>query len=80
MGEAAFVASLSNESEMPYNKRKVYWKGLRLVEGAVKRYIERNLLGLEANLTTEQMACVTAVLNAIIECLNILPVNTPNGS
>lgn len=62
---------------MPLNKRKVYWKGLILVERATKRYIERNQINLEANLTTEQMNCVRAVLDAIIACLAILPKNDP---
>lgn len=56
---------------------KVYWKSLRLVMGSLERYIERNDVGLEANLTAPQFACVQAVLAAVIECLNLLPVNTP---
>lgn len=64
---------------LAYNKHKVFWKGLILVERAVKRYIESNYLGLQANLTTQQFACVEAVLSAIIECLAILPKNTPNN-
>lgn len=57
--------------------RKVYWKGLRLFLHSTERYIERNDAGLEASLTAPQFACVQAVLAAIIECLNSLPVNTP---
>ncbi len=56
---------------------KVYWKALILVLGEVKRYIERNQIGLTKNLTTPQMTCVLAVLTAVIECLNVLPENTP---
>jgi hypothetical protein len=57
--------------------RKVYWKGLRLVLGIVKRYIERNQLGLTDHLTGPQMECVIAVLTAVITCLDTLPDNTP---
>lgn len=64
---------------MAYNKRKVYWKGLRLVAGALKRYIESNQAGLNANLTAPQYACVLALLNAVIECLDTLPTNTPSA-
>jgi hypothetical protein len=56
---------------------KVYWKGLRFVEDQTRRYIQRNQLKLQANLTTEQYTCVQAVLAAILACLAILPVNTP---
>lgn len=52
---------------------KVYWKGLKLALGIVKRYIERNQINLTKNLTEPQMACVVAVLNAVIECLETLP-------
>lgn len=63
---------------MPYNKRKVYWKGLRLVAGSLKRYIERNQAGLMASLTTPQYQCVTALLEAVITCLDALPQNDPS--
>jgi len=56
---------------------KVYWKALILVLNEVKRYIERNQIGLARNLTGPQMTCVLAVLTAVIECLNTLPENTP---
>jgi len=56
---------------------KVYWKTLRLVMQSTMRYIQRNQLGLQANLTTEQYECVTDVLQAILSCLALLPVNTP---
>lgn len=56
---------------------KVYWKGLILVLGLVKRYIQRNEINLTKNLTEQQMTCVLAVLTAVIECLNTLPDNTP---
>lgn len=56
---------------------KVYWKGLRLFATGTKRYIERNQLGLEQNLTAPQYACVQDLLQAILSCLNILPSNPP---
>lgn len=56
---------------------KVYWKALRLVLDAAKRYIQRWDLQLQANLTTPQYECVIAVLDAIIVCLASLPANTP---
>jgi hypothetical protein len=56
---------------------KVYWKGLELTLNATRRYIERNQQNLALNLTAAQMACVTAVLNTIVTCLQALPPNTP---
>lgn len=56
---------------------KVYWKALRLVLGESKRYIQRWEIQLQANLTAPQYACVVAVLDAIIECLQLLPANEP---
>lgn len=56
---------------------KVYWKGLRLVAGSLQRYIQRNQLGLAANLTGEQYACVVDLLTAVLSCLAILPTNEP---
>jgi len=56
---------------------RVYWKSLRLVLHQAERYIERWDTQLEANLTAPQFACVQAVLAAILECLNLLPVNEP---
>jgi len=56
---------------------KVYWKALELTLTGTKRYIQRNQLGLQANLTTDQYNCVVAVLNAILACLATLPKNTP---
>lgn len=53
--------------------KKEYWPTARLVLGVSKRYIERNALGLQANLTESQWNCIQAVLNAIIECLTTLP-------
>jgi len=57
--------------------RRVYWITLRLVAQALKSYIQRNQAGLTANLTGPQMVCVNALLDAVIECLNVLPVNDP---
>ena len=73
-----FLAWSQKGDVMPYSKRKFYWKGLRLVAMAVKRYIERNQPGLLANLTTPQYQCVLALLDAVITCLDALPVNTPS--
>lgn len=56
---------------------KVYWKGLTLTLDITKRYIQRNQLNLQSNLTTEQYNCVVAVLNAILTCLTALPKNNP---
>jgi hypothetical protein len=57
--------------------QRVYWKGLEITLNLTRRYIERNQTNLAANLTTPQMQCVTAVLNAIVTCLQTLPTNTP---
>lgn len=56
---------------------KVYWKGLRLVLGVAKRYIQKWDTQLQANLTTPQYECAVAVLDAILICLAALPENTP---
>lgn len=57
--------------------QKVYWKTLEVVMRSTMRYIQRNQLNLQANLTEEQYNCVTDVLQAILSCLALLPVNTP---
>lgn len=57
---------------------KVYWKSLRLVLHRAEAYIQRWDLQLEENLTGPQWDCVQAVLAAIIECLALLPENTPS--
>lgn len=59
---------------MPYPD-KVYWKQLRVILGITKRYIQKWDLQLQANLTAPQYACVVAILNAIVECLALLPQN-----
>jgi len=56
---------------------RVYWIGLRLVATELKRYIQRNQLQLQANLTTPQYQCVVALLDAVLTCLTALPENTP---
>lgn len=56
---------------------KVYWKGLEIVLDSARRYIQRNQLGLLANLTSEQYTCLMDVLTAIMSCLAILPSNAP---
>lgn len=57
---------------------KVYWKALHLLLLPVKKYIQRWDNQLKANLTTPQYQCVVATLEAVIICLNALPVNTPD--
>jgi len=57
---------------------KVYWKGLTLTLDRSRRYIGRWSAKLESNLTTEQFAKVQAAYNAILECLAVLPPNTPD--
>jgi len=56
---------------------KVYWKGLELVLLLAKRYIQRNQLQLQANLSEGTYACVVTTLDAIITCLAALPSNAP---
>jgi len=58
---------------------RVYWIGLETVLDIARRYIQRNQLKLQANLTEPQYNCVLAVLEAIIECLGALPSNTPSS-
>lgn len=58
--------------------KKVYWIALTSVLNSTRRYIQRNQLRIEANLTTDQYACVVAVLNAILTCLQSLPKEVPN--
>lgn len=58
--------------------KKVYWIALTSVLNGSRRYIQRNQLRLEANLTTDQYNCVVAVLNAILTCLATLPKEIPN--
>lgn len=57
---------------------KVYWITLERVLDSTRRYISRWQPKLQANLTSDQYACVVAVLDAILTCLATLPVNTPN--
>jgi len=57
--------------------KKVYWIGLRIVTEQLKRYIQRNQLNLSKNLTSDQYACVVALLEAVLTCLSSLPVDTP---
>lgn len=56
---------------------RVYWKGLILVARALQLYISRNQVNLQKNLTEPQYACVVTLLNAVVECLEVLPVNDP---
>lgn len=59
------------------SQRKVYWKGAELTLGISLRYLQRNQLKLQANLTAPQYACIVAVIEAILECLQALPSNEP---
>lgn len=56
---------------------KVYWKGLRLVLGHVKRYVDQHYVQLADNLDESQMDTVDAVRLAVDQCLVALPVDTP---
>jgi hypothetical protein len=58
--------------------KKVYWIGLEATLQITRRYIQRNQLNLQKNLTAPQYACVSDVLTAILSCLALLPTNTPN--
>lgn len=58
--------------------KKVYWIGLEATLNITRRYIQRNQLNLQKNLTGPQYTCLVDVLNAILSCLAILPTNTPD--
>jgi hypothetical protein len=58
--------------------KKVYWIGLEATLQISRRYIQRNQLNLQKNLTTPQYNCILAVLSAILDCLALLPVNEPH--
>lgn len=58
--------------------KKVYWISLETTLQVTRRYIQRNQIKLQANLTGPQYTCVVAVLSAILDCLAVLPENTPN--
>lgn len=57
--------------------RKVYWKGAELTMSATLRYLQRNQLNLQKNLTEAQYNCILAVISAILDCLQALPQNNP---
>jgi hypothetical protein len=48
---------------------RTYIPGLRFVLNRLYRYGTRWQTELEANLTTPQYECLTAVLSAVLECL-----------
>jgi len=56
---------------------KVWWKGLDAILTTAHRYGTRWDAQLAANLTTDQINCVRALMTAIAECLALLPKNTP---
>jgi predicted ATP-dependent protease len=58
--------------------QKLGWITLKALLKGVQLYITRNDQRLHASLTTEQYDCVVALLNAIIVCINILPLGTPD--
>jgi len=53
--------------------RKVYYIGLRLVLETSKRYIQRNQLNIQKNVSSEAYTCVVDTLTAILSCLELLP-------
>jgi len=57
--------------------KRVYWIGLEATLQVTRRYIQRNQINLQKNLTTPQYDCLLDVLQAILSCLAILPTNTP---
>lgn len=57
---------------------KVYYIALATTLEVSRKYIQRNQLKLQANLTTPQYTCVLAVLSAILDCLALLPANDPH--
>jgi len=57
--------------------KKVYWIGLEATLQISRRYIQRNQLNLQKNLTDAQYNCVLSVLSAILDCLALLPQNNP---
>jgi len=56
---------------------RVYWIGLELTMESTRRYIQKHQLQLQKSLTEDQYACLLDVLQAILSCLALLPVNTP---
>lgn len=52
---------------------KVYYIGLRIVLTAAKKYIQRNQLKLQANVSPEAYTCILSTLTAILDCLELLP-------
>lgn len=60
---------------MPFEK--VYWKGLRIVLDKARRYMQGHQTQLAANLDAGQYASVVTALEAVVACLNELPVDTP---
>lgn len=59
---------------------RVYWITLETVLNGSRRYIQRNQLNLQKNLTTDQYNCVLDVLQAILSCLALLPAHEPEES
>jgi len=60
--------------------RKVYYIGLRLVLEATRRYIQRNQLNIQANVSPEAYTCVVDTLTAVLSCLELLPTTPVSGS
>lgn len=56
---------------------RVYWITLRVVLNEAKKYIQRNDLRLQDNLSAPAYATVVTALSAILDCLAALPENTP---
>jgi hypothetical protein len=57
--------------------QKVYWKGAELTLRITLRYLQRNQLRLQDNLTGPQYDCIVSVIDTILTCLAALPSNTP---
>jgi hypothetical protein len=55
---------------------RVYWITARTVMNSTRRYLQRNQLALQANLTEDQYNCIVSVIETILTCLASLPTPT----
>ena len=58
--------------------QRTYIVGLYLVLSAAYRYMARWQPKLQASMSAQQFACLTAVLTAVEECLPLIAPGTPN--
>jgi len=58
---------------------RVYWIQLSFLTRGLAKYIGRYTTQLQESLTSEQYACVAALLTAAQECLALLPHNNPSN-